>query len=382
MRRFDPDEILDLVGLIYDVALSADRWESMLERMATFFGGLAAVFFVRDSLGVEPIFFRHWGLPETAPSEAMTILALVDVALETTLPPGSVTTDEMSPRPAQPQRELLAESLRRWDLERYVGGDVFWDARRLGVVAVLASQRRAPFGEAEIELMKRFIMHLRRAVELRASSDQTDANRLVAQGVVEGMLTGVVLLDARGHVLSANASARRILESGDGLALARERLRAAAKVDDAGLQKAVAEAIEISEHSDASGGAALNVSRPSGARPYAVLVSPGASGASHPAFRIASAVVLIGDSDSGPVVSQEMAMQLYGLTPSEAHLACSVASGESLESYANARGIAVSTARWTMKQALKKTGARRQSDLVRILLTGPAGVARRSDDEG
>ena len=74
-------------------------------------------------------------------------------------------------------------------------------------------------------------------------------------------------------------------------------------------------------------------------------------------------------------------MQLYGLTPTEARLACSVASGESLESYASARGINVSTARWTMKQALAKTGARRQADLVRILLTGPASIATRPSDE-
>lgn len=46
-----------------------------------------------------------------------------------------------------------------------------------------------------------------------------------------------------------------------------------------------------------------------------------------------------------------------------------------------ARGINVSTARWTMKQALGKTGARRQADLVRMLLTGPAAVAKRSDED-
>jgi hypothetical protein len=36
-----------------------------------------------------------------------------------------------------------------------------------------------------------------------------------------------------------------------------------------------------------------------------------------------------------------------------------------------ARDIAVSTARFLMKQVLAKAGARRQADLVRMLLTGP-----------
>ena len=75
-------------------------------------------------------------------------------------------------------------------------------------------------------------------------------------------------------------------------------------------------------------------------------------------------------------------MQLYGLTPSEARVACAVASGESLESYASAHGISVSTVRWTMKQLLAKTGARRQADLVRILLSGPAAIAKPSGETG
>ncbi len=383
MARFDSDEILDLVGCIYDVALHADGWEPLLERMTALFDGSATVFFVRDRLVVETVFFRFWGLPDAALSESVELFSSMDIGLDTplTLPPASVTTEETFPPPDQPRSAIVSDFLRRWDVERYVGGDVFRDARRFGAIAVLSSQRRAPFGTAETELMTTLIPHLRRAMELRSNSDEQDANRSAAQNVIEGMLTGVVLLDARGHVLTANATARRIAQSRDGLLLSRDRLRATSNSDDDLLQKAIAEAIAISERRDSPGGAALNVRRPSGARPYAVLVSPGASAATQPAFRIASAVVLIGDPDSALASAEEVAMQLYGLTPSEARLACSVASGESLESYASARGINVSTARWTMKQALAKTGAHRQADLVRILLTGPAALAKRGDEK-
>ena len=383
MARFNSDEILDLVGCIYDVALHADGWEPLLERMTALFDGSATVFFVRDRLVVETVFFRFWGLPDAALREAAELFKSVDVGLDTPLDlaPGSVTTEETFPPPDQPRSAIVSDFLRRWDVERYVGGDVFRDARRFGVVAVLGSQRRAPFGAAETKLLTTLIPHLRRAMELRSSFDEKNANRSVAQDVIEGMLTGVVLLDDRGHVLTANATARRIAQARDGLVLSHERLRATSNTDDDLLQKAIAEAIAISERRDSPGGAALSVRRPSGARPYAVLVSPGAGAAPQPAFRIASAVVLIGDSDSALASAEEVAIQLYRLTPTEARLACSVASGESLESYASARGINVTTARWTMKQVLAKTGARRQADLVRILLTGPAAIAKRSGEE-
>lgn len=380
MHRFDPGEVLDLVGRIYDVALSADRWEPMLERMTLLFGGNATVFFVRDQQGPETVFVRFWGLPDEALAESAALFTSLDVGLDTPLmlPPGSVTTDESLPPEMNRRSELLMDFLRRWDVERYVGGDVFRDERRLGVVAVLGSRSRAPFGAAEEELLKTLSPHLRRAIELRTHLDERDANRSVAQDVIEGMLTGVVLLDAGGRVLTANATARRIAEARDGLSLAGERLRAATPPEDDALQAAIAEAIAISQREDASGDVALTVQRPSGARPYTILVSPGAAAASHSAFRIASAVVLIGDTDSALASAEKVAMQLYGLTPSEARLACSVASGESLETYATARGISVATVRWTMKRVLAKTGAQRQADLVRILLTGPVAVARRS----
>jgi DNA-binding CsgD family transcriptional regulator len=374
---FDSDEVLDLVGSIYDVALSADGWEPLLERMTALFDGTATVFFVRDRLAVETVFFRTWGLPEAALSESVDRFTAMDVGLDTplSLPPGSVTTEETGAPQVHADGEIQ-DFLRRWDVERFIGGDVFRDARRFGVVAVLGSRRRAAFGAAETDLLHTLIPHLRRAVELRSHFAERDANRSVVQEVIDGMLTGVVLLDAAGRVLTANAAAQRIMAARDGLTLSHDRLRASAKTDDDLLQKAISEAIAISERSDAPGGAAISVRRPSGGRTYAVLVSPGARAVAESALRIASAIVLIGDPDSALGSAEAVAVQLYGLTPGEARLACAVASGESLESYASARGINVSTARWTMKQVLAKTGAKRQADLVRILLTGPAAVAK------
>jgi DNA-binding CsgD family transcriptional regulator len=332
-------------------------------------------------LGVETVFTRVWGLPDAALSESVKLFTSVDIGLDTqlALPPGSVTTEE-APPPLHHRSDTLNDFLRRWDVERYIGGEVFRDDRRFGILSVLASQSRAPFGATETALIETLIPHLRRAVELRSNFEQKDANQSVAQNLIEGIPTGVVLLDASGHVLTANATARHIAQSRDGLAISRKRLRAASNTDDGGLQKAIAEAIAISQQRDSTGGAALTVRRPSGAQPYTLLVSPGAGAVLHSALRIASAVVLIGDPECRLASAAELAMQLYGLTPSEARLACSIASGESLESYATAREISVSTARWTLKQVLAKTGARRQADLVRLVLTGPVAVGKRNSD--
>lgn len=266
MGRLDSDAILELVGRIYDVAMSAEGWEPLLEQMTTLFEGTATVFFVRDSLAVDTVFFRYWGLSEAMLREAAERFSSIDIGLDSllALPPGTVVTDEADPSRVDPRSEVLVDFLGRWDVGRYIGCDVFRDARRFGVVTVLGSGRRAPFGESEIDLMQSLIPHLRRAVELRSHIDQQDSDRSVVLQVIEGMLTGVVLLDAGGRVLMANAVARRLVQGGDGLLLARDRLRAASAADDELLQKAIAEALAISEHRDSEGSAAITVRRLSG----------------------------------------------------------------------------------------------------------------------
>ena len=58
-----------------------------------------------------------------------------------------------------------------------------------------------------------------------------------------------------------------------------------------------------------------------------------------------------------------------GFTPAEARLADALAGGASVREAATKLGVTYETARTHLKRLLSKTGARRQAELVRILLT-------------
>jgi DNA-binding CsgD family transcriptional regulator len=66
--------------------------------------------------------------------------------------------------------------------------------------------------------------------------------------------------------------------------------------------------------------------------------------------------------------------RLYELTPTEAALAIDLASGRTLAQAAKAREVSVNTVRTHLRAVFQKTGTRRQSELVRLLLTGPASL--------
>jgi DNA-binding CsgD family transcriptional regulator len=68
----------------------------------------------------------------------------------------------------------------------------------------------------------------------------------------------------------------------------------------------------------------------------------------------------------------EALTRMFGLTPTEARLLGALATGSTVEQYAQQRGVSIGTARVQLKQVQAKTGASRQSDLVRLVLSSAA----------
>jgi len=376
MRQPSLDQLLDLVGRAYEVALSPESWDPLLEHTTALFDGTATVFFVQDRHAAGLQFSRLWGLPQAAMDEFERHFAPIDVGLDTLLshPAGSIITDQSTPATIYRRSAIYNDFRRRWSSERYMACDVFRDARRFGVLAVQGAHDRAAFATTEAAALRRLLPHLRRAVQIRTQLQLGAERQRALEDVIDGLLVGVVMLNDAAEVTYANAAARRIDGLRDGLRIVRGGLSAADPACQRALRGAIAAALATVRRASLEGGGVLAIRRPSGARPFNLLVCPGPGAESPSPFRTASALVLIGDPAAGPASAVDLTAQIYGLTPAEARLACATAAGESLERYAEAHGIALSTVRWTMKQVLHKTGTRRQADLVRLLLTGPVAL--------
>lgn len=85
-------------------------------------------------------------------------------------------------------------------------------------------------------------------------------------------------------------------------------------------------------------------------------------------------VYLSGDRRSQADRCEQLA-DLFGLLPSEARLAWAIARGLSLQEAAQELGITIETARHYSKIIFAKTGARRQAELVRNILTSVLAIA-------
>jgi DNA-binding CsgD family transcriptional regulator len=95
-------------------------------------------------------------------------------------------------------------------------------------------------------------------------------------------------------------------------------------------------------------------------------------GANHPADRSVVAMMFVTDPESTLPNFPEKLRQIYHLSPTEAQLAEALVNGRSLKQFAVERGTSLNTVRTQLRSLAAKVGAKRQVDVVRCILTGPA----------
>lgn len=171
---------------------------------------------------------------------------------------------------------------------------------------------------------------------------------------------GMVLCDASAQVHWRNASADRLLAAGP-VRLIGSRLFADSRADmDALLQK-------LAEAASSAGNSVRYLCLGQGELTLHLAIQGAA--------RSSSIALLLSSPRRAVDIPTDALIQLFGLTPAEGGLVAALANGSTLEQYAQQRGVSVGTARVHLKASLKKTGTRRQSELVRLVCTSVASHA-------
>ena len=106
-----------------------------------------------------------------------------------------------------------------------------------------------------------------------------------------------------------------------------------------------------------------------------MLVGPLRPHSGDPTAADAVVVLYVSDLEHGVLRRREALRELYGLTEAETQLVELLCQGSSLDEAAGARGVTMNTARSQLKQVFAKTHTSRQSELVRLVISGVASIA-------
>lgn len=161
-----------------------------------------------------------------------------------------------------------------------------------------------------------------------------------------------------------------MLRARDGLVADCGELIAASPDATGALHAALAAAVNLEA---ARGGDTIGIAlpRPSGRRPLSAIVAP------LPTLRRmgvddgARLLVIITDPERTRTVSPASIARVLGLTPAEARLAHTLATGASLDEAAARLGVRLETVRSRLKVIFQKTDPHRQANLVRLVLSLP-----------
>jgi DNA-binding CsgD family transcriptional regulator/PAS domain-containing protein len=369
---------LPLVQRIYEAALDPSRWQDFVEALSGAFRGAPVGFALQlPGFPLSSVLFGSQGLLEEfgARFAAHAVRGL---------PWEEARRRHFVRRFGLSSEVISDERLRESDFYREImvpqglgphglmGHTIALDAGRpVAGLSVFATAATGPFTQADLAFGDLLVPHLaqgyRILAEMRRHEALTDA--------IDRFPTGVVLLDAHGHVLLANRGARQIFARDDGIALDGNALRAASASDDAALRRAIAAAVEAAVAGRMIESSVLSLSRRSASRPFPVMVGPLRPHTGEPTLADAVAVLYVSDLESGVLRRREALRELYGLTEAETQLVELLCQGSSLDEAALARGVTMNTARSQLKQVFAKTHTSRQSELMRLVISGVASIA-------
>lgn len=231
-------------------------------------------------------------------------------------------------------------------------------------------QHFPPFSLEDKQRFAMFVPHIKQAMTLTAHLNCNESQKQIYEEGLERLNIGVIVLDETTQLLRANRTARQMLDAADGLKLVDRRLAASTAAETKELRRLLASARQHPKLVTA-----MCLSRPSKRRKLAAVVRSiplvkESAGRSRPAVAI-----FLRDPDALAEPAHDIARQLFGFTPAEAHLAIELRNGLSLDEAAEKLGILRNTGRAHLRAIFSKTGVTRQSELVRVLLNGVLGLS-------
>lgn len=215
----------------------------------------------------------------------------------------------------------------------------------------------------EHTLLQAMSPHFGQVVRLWERLAAAEAHTRLVEQAGEGMMTALVACDRNLCVHWTNIHARHVLDTGDVLGLHRGRLACARRADHERLAALVEGRADCAVVALGGGDVPLVHLR---------LQVPTAL-AGRFALHRDMVLLAITRPDRALRYDPQDIAHLFGLTTTEAALAASLAAGDSVCEFAEARGVAEGTARLHLKRVLAKTGAGRQSELVRRICQSVAG---------
>lgn len=355
MARTDTN-FADLIAAVYEAGFDPSLWPAFLTKFEAALGGRATALLITDlrssacsvTLSTLPAdrerTYNEYYYSRNPWIESEGRSALLEK--EVTLGDAIVSTRDLK------RTEFYHDWLRPQELLYAIGISVLRMPSSFGWISTIRESCRGPFTHREVRLLTRLEPHMRRAIEAQRRNAADVQARTASVALLDRLPYGWIVTNPQGETLHINAAAKSMTGA---------RQIDLRNPDLLGLIARVAQT---------GSGGEISMPRRRG-RPLWVSVLPLRTPASVPFASGTLVGILISDPDRIPLSNAERIARYWRLTPAESELASALVEGLDIAAAADQLGIARTTARNQLGSVLNKTGARRQAELLRLLMSAP-----------
>lgn len=379
----DPNDP-DFIAGLYHAVLIEGGWIDVLRRLEDVVSGRGWFLAGHDKALRAPLYrLSTDGLASSADDYQLTVYR-ENTRMWRSMdhPAGSVVrgSDVMADEEYETTRHYR-DFMSKWDLF-HIGGIVLHSDPATAVgLGTIRSRPEGDFDEADVARLKALAPHLRNLLHLHDKS-----RKLAEMATTINTLTGpsgggLILVDQGRGIRRVNDLAADLLEAGDGLVAVGGRLGASLENENGRLRRLIADLADRPADGPRNG-EPIAIQRPSMKAPLQLFVIPVNDGMEQVPYLLDGTrnnyAIFIADPEREIRLEPAILQQLYGLTPKEAALTQELVQGLGLEEAAVRLEVTANTAKTHLRQIFAKTGAKRQAELVRILLAGPAVASAHS----
>jgi DNA-binding CsgD family transcriptional regulator/PAS domain-containing protein len=368
----------ELLQVLYSAPLQHEEWQRFLTLVSGYTASRNAYFVSADPNS--RLALREEGGPPQAASDLETynkdyaptdpVLAALIRYARTNRPIGVFTDEDLLPGGGLLSTPFYQQLLVRMNLRHGTAVVLSLTLRRTDAISVWRTPEEVPIDADSRRLLELLIPHVQTALETRRVLGLTQQRLASAEAIANASSTATFVLTRKGRVQHWNTAAEALVRDRDGLMLKNGYLTAS-DAQAAGALANLFQDVALPAFSPFGPQPAhcLALQRTSEKRPLQVIATPLPE--AQRSHSQAELVLLVTDPEKPSNFPDDLLRALYDLTPTEVDVAKGLMMGYSAQEIACLRRVSTGTVRQQIKSMLSKTGASRQSDMVRLFMTLP-----------
>ena len=369
----EAEELSRVVGYIYDASLDPTLWPAAIESICRYVGAASAGLHSQDAISRATDALFWWGRESSAPhyfeaylekygkiNPIFSGVIFFDIEQPVAVP-DVISCEEF----------VQTRFFREWLVPQSLMDGLFSNLEK-GVTscAVFTAMRHAEQGPVDDQMRRRFELitpHVRRSMLIGKVIDLHRVEAAALADTLDGLASGMFIVDAAGRIIHANVAAHRLIAEADVLRATNGRLSGI----EAKGSRNLLELFAAAQRGDAAvgkGGIAVPLIARTGER-YVAHVLPLTSGARRKAGVSYSATAAMFIRKAGldlPSPPEAVASE-FKLTSAEVRVLFAIVQIGGVPEVAPVLGVSDQTVKSHLHRIFEKTGTKRQADLVKLV---------------